>query len=80
MSSLQRCPHFGDFQSGIMFSTLCPPYPTPFPVSDLEYGLPVQVRDHALSIKDNLPQSDVNKEYYLQNVDNQVRQGGDMAW
>ena len=42
------------------------------PVPDLEFGLPVQVRDHGLSIKDNLPQSDVNKEYFLQNVDNQV--------
>ena len=35
-------------------------------------GLAVQVRDHALSIKDNLPQSDVNKEYFLQNMDKQV--------
>ena len=41
-------------------------------VPDLEYGLPVQVRDHGMNVKDNLPQSDVNKEYYLQNVDNQV--------
>ena len=40
--------------------------------SDLEYGLPVQVRDHALAIKDTTPKSDVNKEYYLQNLDNQV--------
>jgi len=36
---------------------------------DLEYGLPIQVRDHALKIKDDLPRSDVNREYYLQNVD-----------
>ena len=41
-------------------------------LSDLEFGLPVQVRDYGLSVKDNLPQSDVNKEYYLQNMDNQV--------
>ncbi len=40
--------------------------------SDLEYGLPVQVRDHALAIKDNTPKSDVNKEYYLQNLENKV--------
>ena len=33
---------------------------------DLEYGLPVQVRDAALKIKDDLPRSDVNREYYLQ--------------
>eukprot|EP00092_Neocalanus_flemingeri_P041763 GFUD01045488.1.p1 GENE.GFUD01045488.1~~GFUD01045488.1.p1 ORF type:complete len:393 (-),score=140.32 GFUD01045488.1:170-1348(-) len=36
---------------------------------DLEYGLPIQVRDAALKIKDDLPKSDVNREYYLQNVD-----------
>jgi len=36
---------------------------------DLEYGLPIQVRDAALKIKDELPKSDVNREYYLQNVD-----------
>ena len=35
----------------------------------LEYGLPIQVRDAALKIKDELPKSDVNREYYLQNVD-----------
>jgi hypothetical protein len=30
------------------------------------------VRDHALAIKDNTPKSDVNKEYYLQNLENKV--------
>jgi len=44
---------------------------------DLEYGLPIQVRDHALKIKDDLPKSDVNREYYLQNVDSQLALGGD---
>merc|ERR1719309_1415393 len=39
---------------------------------DLTYGLPVQVRDHALRIKDDLPRSDANREYYLQNVDAQL--------
>jgi len=39
---------------------------------DLEYGLPVQVRDAALKIKDDLPRSDVNREYYLQGVDAQL--------
>lgn len=43
---------------------------------DLEYGLPVQVRDHALKIKDDLPTSSVNREYYLQNVDAQLAEGG----
>merc|ERR1712042_314133 len=39
---------------------------------DLEYGLPIQVRDAALKVKDDLPKSDVNREYYLQNVDSQL--------
>ena len=41
-------------------------------VSDLEYGLPVQVRDNALNVKDDMPKSDVGREYYLQNMDQQV--------
>ena len=40
---------------------------------DLEYGLPVQVRDEALKIKDNLPRSAVNKEYFNHQVEAQVR-------
>lgn len=39
---------------------------------DLEYGLPIQVRDTALKIKDDIPKSDVNKEYYIQNMDHEV--------
>ena len=39
---------------------------------DLEYGLPIQVRDAALKIKDDIPRSDVNKEYYVQNIDSQI--------
>nr|CAD7577089.1 unnamed protein product [Timema californicum] len=39
---------------------------------DLEYGLPIQVRDAALRIKDDLPRSDVNKEYYIQNMDKET--------
>ena len=35
-------------------------------------GLPVQVRDHALGMKDDVPKSDVNKEYYTQNVEIEV--------
>jgi hypothetical protein len=35
-------------------------------------GLPVQVRDHALGLKDEMPKSDVNKEYYTQNAERQV--------
>lgn len=39
---------------------------------DLEYGLPVQVRDEALKIKDNLPRSSVNKEYFNHQVEAQL--------
>ena len=35
-------------------------------------GLPVQVRDKMADVKDNLPQSDVNKEFYRQNLEGQV--------
>ncbi|XP_067928788.1 pre-mRNA-splicing factor RBM22-like [Watersipora subatra] len=43
---------------------------------DLEYGLPVQVRDHALKIKDEMPKSDVNKEYYIANQEKQLAEDG----
>jgi len=36
----------------------------------------LQVRDHALKIKDELPTSSVNREYYLQNVDAQLAESG----
>lgn len=39
---------------------------------DLEYGLPIQVRDAALKVKDDIPRSEVNKEYYVQNIDNEI--------
>ncbi|XP_022089325.1 pre-mRNA-splicing factor RBM22-like [Acanthaster planci] len=39
---------------------------------DLEYGLPIQVRDAALNIKDEMPKSEVNKEYYSQNIERQI--------
>ncbi|CAL8139338.1 unnamed protein product [Orchesella dallaii] len=45
---------------------------------DLEFGLPIQVRDSALKVKDNLPRNEVNKEYYIQNLESQV-QGQDNA-
>ena len=41
---------------------------------DLEYGLPVQVRDTALSIDSNdaIPKSDVNREYFAEEHDRKV--------
>lgn len=44
---------------------------------DLEYGLPTQVRDAALKIQDKIPESDVNKEFYIQNIESQLKAGGD---
>lgn len=40
---------------------------------DLEYGLPIQVRDAALKVVDKLPQSDVNKEYYIQKIEAELK-------
>jgi len=42
---------------------------------DLEYGLPVQVRDHALKIAESMPTSAVNREYFLQNQDTELEKG-----
>ncbi|XP_064611008.1 pre-mRNA-splicing factor RBM22-like [Liolophura sinensis] len=39
---------------------------------DLEYGLPVQVRDAALKLQDDIPKSDVNKEYYTQRMEREA--------
>ena len=55
---------------------------------DLEYGLPVQVRDQALGIKDNIPKGDVSKEYMIQNAEQEVSScrsffsevGGFLGW
>ncbi|KAI1714603.1 RNA recognition motif domain-containing protein [Ditylenchus destructor] len=41
---------------------------------DLEYGLPVQVRDHALSIKDDMPKHGANRDFYIQNADRALAQ------
>jgi len=35
-------------------------------------GLPVQVRDAALKVADEMPKSDVNKEFYTQNAEREV--------
>nr|XP_043619892.1 zinc finger CCCH domain-containing protein 49-like [Erigeron canadensis] len=46
---------------------------------DLEYGLPVQVCDTALSINsnDSIPKSDVNREYFAEEHDRRARTGLD---
>ncbi|KAI5661634.1 hypothetical protein M9H77_20957 [Catharanthus roseus] len=46
---------------------------------DLEYGLPVQVRDTALHINSNdaIPKSDVNREYFAEEHDRRTRAGID---
>ncbi|EAZ03498.1 hypothetical protein OsI_25637 [Oryza sativa Indica Group] len=46
---------------------------------DLEYGLPVQVRDTALSTNSNdaIPRSDVNREYFAEEHDRRARAGID---
>eukprot|EP00252_Welwitschia_mirabilis_P015212 TRINITY_DN33464_c0_g1_i1.p1 TRINITY_DN33464_c0_g1~~TRINITY_DN33464_c0_g1_i1.p1 ORF type:complete len:447 (+),score=72.49 TRINITY_DN33464_c0_g1_i1:245-1585(+) len=46
---------------------------------DLEYGLPVQVRDSALAINSNeaIPKSDVNREYFAEEHDRKARAGID---
>ncbi|KAK7693720.1 hypothetical protein QCA50_003292 [Cerrena zonata] len=39
---------------------------------DLEYGLPTQVRDTALAIQNDAPTSEVNREYYAQNMESKL--------
>jgi len=36
---------------------------------DLEYALPTQVRDTALGVQNEAPTSDINREYYAQNME-----------
>ncbi|CAA7271534.1 unnamed protein product [Cyclocybe aegerita] len=39
---------------------------------DLEYGLPTQVRDTALGVHSDAPTSDINREYYAQNMEGKL--------
>ena len=39
---------------------------------DLHYNLPVQVRDTALGITNDAPRSEINREYFAQNVEGRV--------
>jgi pre-mRNA-splicing factor RBM22/SLT11 len=43
---------------------------------DLEYGLPAQVRDTALGVKADAPSSEINREYYAQNMEAKVCPAG----
>ena len=43
---------------------------------DLVYGLPTQVRDTALGIESEAPTSEINREYYAQNMEAKVRLAG----
>lgn len=42
---------------------------------DLQFGLPTQVRDTALGMKNQAPTSDINREYYAQNVEAAIESG-----
>ncbi|KAF7305026.1 Pre-mRNA splicing factor [Mycena kentingensis (nom. inval.)] len=42
---------------------------------DLEYGLPTQVRDTALGVVNEAPTSDINREYYAQNMEANLQNG-----
>jgi len=46
-------------------------------VFDLEYGLPVAVRDHALGMKDDIPTGDFNKEHFHENLGKELQLQGD---
>ena len=39
---------------------------------DLEFGLPTQVRDTALAVQNEAPTSEINREYYAQNMEAKV--------
>ncbi|EMR11317.1 hypothetical protein PNEG_00346 [Pneumocystis murina B123] len=42
---------------------------------DLQFGLPIQVRDAALKLVNQGPQSDINREYYAQNNEGKWKDG-----
>ncbi|KAL3317305.1 RNA binding motif protein 22 [Cichlidogyrus casuarinus] len=46
-------------------------------IFDLEYGLPVEVRDKALRQSQQLPRSEVNREYFHQQLQQQLEDSGD---
>ncbi|KAJ9065054.1 Pre-mRNA-splicing factor slt11 [Entomophthora muscae] len=44
-------------------------------ILDLQYNLPVQVRDAGLGVTDNIPASNVNKDYFVKNAEKQLESG-----
>ncbi|CAH8657916.1 unnamed protein product [Heterobilharzia americana] len=46
---------------------------------DLEYGLPVEVRDKALRLSQQLPKNDVNREYFHQQIEQSLEVEGDIT-
>ncbi|CAG8489435.1 16425_t:CDS:2 [Acaulospora colombiana] len=42
---------------------------------DLQYNLPVQVRDTALNITNDAPRSEINREYFAQNIEGKIAAG-----
>ncbi len=46
------------------------------PIVPSALGLPVQVRDYALQLKDDLPKEGANRDYYIQNIEKEVRANG----
>ncbi|CCX33210.1 hypothetical protein FPQ18DRAFT_310287 [Pyronema domesticum] len=43
---------------------------------DLSFGLPIAIRDAALKLVAQGPQSDINKQYYAQNHEGELKDGG----
>jgi pre-mRNA-splicing factor RBM22/SLT11 len=45
-------------------------------VLDLQYGLPVEVRDKALEMKSTAPTTDINRQYFAQNLAKHAEEDG----
>ncbi|KAF8343925.1 pre-mRNA-splicing factor SLT11 [Cantharellus anzutake] len=46
---------------------------------DLEYNLPTQVRDTALAIRSGAPSSDINREYFAQNIESKMEDNNNIV-
>ncbi|GAA5885434.1 hypothetical protein JCM6882_009619 [Rhodosporidiobolus microsporus] len=47
---------------------------------DLQFGLPTQVRDTVLGVTSKAPTSDINREYYAQNIEKEQAEGSSGAF